>query len=109
MRRSGSECGSAEAVRWFEAARRAHQCVEAADKALTYQFGFAAHLDREIAGSHGPSLARAAAREAMKALYELARRDAAADVDVFLDCALRACERSSGQPGSRQVAAGASA
>lgn len=80
-----------------------------ADQARTYQFGFAPHLDREIADDHGPSLARAAAWEAMKALYEITRQDAGADVDVFFDCALRACGRSSGQPGSRPAAAAASA
>ncbi|MFE5097054.1 hypothetical protein ACFRCI_43845 [Streptomyces sp. NPDC056638] len=81
----------------------------AADQARDYQFGFAAHLDTEIGDDRGPSLDRAAAWVAMKALYELMRRDAAADAAVFFDCALLACGRSSGQPGSRLMAAAVSA
>ncbi|MFF8919525.1 hypothetical protein ACF08M_41140 [Streptomyces sp. NPDC015032] len=43
----------------------------------------------------------------MKALYEVTRRDAAVDVDVFFECALRACSRGSGRPTSSPVAAAA--
>jgi hypothetical protein len=33
--------GEDDATRWFEAARRAHQCVVEADQARTWHFGFA--------------------------------------------------------------------
>ncbi|MGV9343105.1 hypothetical protein [Streptomyces sp. NPDC003688] len=99
--------GAEEAMRWFDAARTAHQSVVAADQAGTHQFGFPAYLDRELGLDRGPSLAAVAAWEAMKALYVVTRRDAAVDVDVFFECALRACSRGSGRPASPPVAAAA--
>ncbi|MFD4144559.1 hypothetical protein [Streptomyces sp. NPDC058572] len=101
--------GTDRAAQWLVAARRAHLHVVAADNARDYQFCFAAHLDTEIGDDRGPSLDHTAAWVAMKALYELTRRDAGADAAVFFDCALPACERSSGRPGTRPVAAAASA
>ncbi|MFZ3492230.1 hypothetical protein ACODT5_03135 [Streptomyces sp. 5.8] len=94
--------GTNGAVRWFEAARRAHQ---AAGQVRTYNFGFAHYLDLETEAHEDPTLDVVAAFEATKALYEVTRRDDDVDVDVFFECALRACSRSSGQPSSTSVAA----
>ncbi|MFD9807688.1 hypothetical protein ACFWZZ_10475 [[Kitasatospora] papulosa] len=99
--------GADRAAHWFVAARQAHLHVVAADQALGHQFGFASHLDFEIGDDRTPSLDRTAAWEAMKAVYELMRRDGAADAETFFDCALLATERSGAQPGGRPVAAAA--
>ncbi|MFI8515931.1 hypothetical protein ACIGHB_32910 [Streptomyces sp. NPDC085460] len=101
--------GTQEAVRWFDAARRAHQSVVAADEARTHQFGFPSCLDGELGLDRAPSLAVVAAWEAMKALYVVARRDATLDVDVLFECALRACSRSGGLPAGSPIAAAATA
>ncbi|MGC4987307.1 hypothetical protein ACLQ18_43175 [Streptomyces sp. DT193] len=101
--------GMDDAARWFEAARKAHQRVVAAERDRTHHFGFAHHLDVETEAHQEPTLPVVAAFEATKALYEITRRDSSVDVDVFFDCALRACSRGSGQPDSAPVAAGANA
>ncbi|MEV8334474.1 hypothetical protein OG501_37790 [Streptomyces niveus] len=76
----------------------------AAEESHTLHFGFAQNLDRETEAYQEPTLPVVAAFEATKALYEITRRDADAGIDVFFDCALRACSRSSGQPDSTSVA-----
>ncbi|GAA2267693.1 hypothetical protein GCM10010232_70120 [Streptomyces amakusaensis] len=83
--------GPDAATRWFEAARRAHQKVAAADRDRTHQFGFPMHLDVEAEAHKETTLSIVAAFEATKALYEVTRRDPTADVDTYFDCALRAC------------------
>jgi hypothetical protein len=83
--------GPHEATEWFEAARRAQRRVRAAEEARTYQLGFSVYLDNEI-GDREPTLAQVAAWEALKAVQEIARRDSTADFDVFLDCAVQACQ-----------------
>ncbi|MGW0565557.1 hypothetical protein ACWDZ4_34445 [Streptomyces sp. NPDC003016] len=100
--------GADEAARWFETAYGAHQQVVAAEEARTVHFGFAGHLDGKTEAYRQPSPPVVAAFEATKALHEVTRQDAAADVDVFFDSALRACARNAGQPDSTPVAAGAS-
>ncbi|MGC5041109.1 hypothetical protein ACLQ2C_36840 [Streptomyces sp. DT73] len=104
-----NELGEDRAARWFLAAREAHNHVAAAEQARDYQFGFAAHLNTEIGDDRGPSLDRAAAWEAMKALYELVRRDTAADPEVLFNCALLATGRSSGQTNEGLAVAAAAA
>ncbi|MFD3722827.1 hypothetical protein [Streptomyces sp. NPDC058674] len=104
-----NELGTDRAAHWFIAAREAHKHVVAAEQARDYQFGFAAHLSTEIGDDRGPSFDRAAAWEAMKGLYELVRRDAAADPVALFNCALLATGRSSGQTGEELVAGAASA
>ncbi len=101
--------GTDHAARWFEAARRAHQRVVTAEQNRTHHFGFAQHLDVETEAHQELTLPVVAAFEATKALYEVTRRDAAVDVDVFFECALRACSRGSGRPTSSPVAAAATA
>ncbi|MEU8949709.1 hypothetical protein [Streptomyces sp. NPDC048489] len=101
--------GTDDAARWFEAARSAHQRVVTAEQNRAHHFGFAHHLDVETEAHQEPTLPVVAAFEAMKALYEVTRRDSGVDVDVFFDCALRACSRDSGRPGSTPVAAAAPA
>ncbi|MFE5561640.1 hypothetical protein [Streptomyces sp. NPDC056544] len=49
-----------------------------------------------------------AAFEATKVLYEITRYARDADVEVYFDCALHPCARSSTQPSSTSVAAAAS-
>jgi hypothetical protein len=101
--------GAADAARWLEAARKAHQRSVAAEKTGTHNFGFAQYLDTETGAHKEPTLPVVAAFEATKALYEITRRDKDADVDEFFDCALQACARASGQASSTPVAAGATA
>ncbi|MFF4393254.1 hypothetical protein ACFY0G_42060 [Streptomyces sp. NPDC001552] len=103
-----NELGPDRAGHWFLAAIEAHKHVVAAELARDYQFGFAAHLNTEIGDDRGPSLDRAAAWEAMKALYELMRRDAAANPEVLFTCALLASGRNSGRTDEALVAAAAS-
>ena len=98
--------GQEEAAAWFEAARRRELEVE---QARTHQFGFAVYLSSQLDHyDQEPTPARTSAWEAMKAVREIVRQDSAADLDVFLDCALEACEHSS-QPCSEPVAATAGA
>ncbi|GGV53405.1 hypothetical protein [Streptomyces spectabilis] len=104
-----NELGADRAAHWFIAAEKAHKHVAAADQARDHQFGFAAHLNTEIGDDREPSLPCAAAWEAMKALYELVRRDAAADPSVLFNCAVLASGRKSGRTDQRLVAAPASA
>jgi hypothetical protein len=101
--------GTDGGVRWFDAARRAHQRVVDADQARTHNFGFAQYLDLETGAHEELTLPVVAAFEAMKALWEVTRRNAGADVDVFFECALRACSRGSSQTGSTPLAAAATA
>lgn len=100
--------GADGAVRWLEAARRAHQRSVAAEKTGTYNFGFAQYLDTETGAHEAPTIPIVAAFEAMKALWEITRRDADVDVDEFFECALRACLRGSNRSSSTPVAAAAS-
>ncbi|WP_232838705.1 hypothetical protein [Streptomyces geranii] len=88
--------GTDDAPRWFEAARKAHQRVETAERDRAHHFGFAHHLDVETEAYEEITLPVVAAFEATKGLYEITRRDPSVDVDVFFDCALRACSRGSG-------------
>jgi hypothetical protein len=101
--------GSDDTVRWFAAARRAHQAVVDADRARTYNFGFAHYLDLETDAHEELTLPVVAAFEAMKGLYEVTGRDSGVDVDVFFDCALQACLRGSGRTASAPGAAVATA
>lgn len=101
--------GTDDAAQWFEAARRAHQCVVTAEQNRAHHFGFAHHLDVETEAHQELPPPVVAAFEATKALYEVTRRDAAVDVEVFFECALRACSRGSGRPTSSPVAAAATA
>ncbi|MEU3401326.1 hypothetical protein [Streptomyces filamentosus] len=104
-----SVLGTDGAAQWFEAARRAHQHVVTAEQNRDHHFGFAHHLDVETEAHQELTLPVVAAFEATKALYEVARRDAAVDVDVFFECALRACSRSSGLPAGSPGAAAVTA
>lgn len=105
--------GAERATRWFEAARRTERRVQAVDRAGTYQFGFAAYL-ADALDFYGqmPTLAETVAWEAVKAAREIAHHDSGVDRDAdfngLLDCAVRACGRSSDQPCSRPTAAAAS-
>ncbi|MFJ1917420.1 hypothetical protein ACIOGX_36460 [Streptomyces sp. NPDC088147] len=90
--------GTDGAVRWFTAARRAHHRVVTAEQNRAHHFGFAHHLDVETETHQELTLPVAAAFEAMKAFWEVARRDPGVDVGEFFDCALRACSRLSGAP-----------
>jgi hypothetical protein len=101
--------GTDDAAQWFEAARRAHQRVVTAEQNRAHHFGFAHHLDFETEAHKEITLPVVAAFEATKGLYEITRRDSSVDIDVFFDCALRACSRGSGRPDSTPVAAGANA
>lgn len=102
--------GLERAAEWFEAARRAERRVQEVEQARTYQFGFAAYL-ADVLDFYGqePTLAETVAWEAVKGAREVARHgsgiDRDADFDALLDCALKACGRSSGRPGSRLAAA----
>ncbi|MFE5901179.1 hypothetical protein ACFQ67_27695 [Streptomyces sp. NPDC056488] len=103
--------GLERATTWFEAARRAEGRVQDVERARTYQFGFAAYF-ADALDFYGqmPTLAETVAWEAVKAAREIANHGAGPEPDapfaVLLDCALRACGRSSDQPSSRpQVAA----
>ncbi|MGW5355986.1 hypothetical protein ACWERV_36440 [Streptomyces sp. NPDC004031] len=101
--------GTADGVRWFEAARRAHQRAVDAEKTGTHSFGFAQYLDTETRAHSEPTLPVVAAFEALKALWEVTRRDASVDVDEFFACALRACSRGSNPTSGTPVAAAATA
>ncbi|KFG10535.1 hypothetical protein IQ61_02095 [Streptomyces scabiei] len=101
--------GTDDAARWFEAARKAHQRVETAERDRAHHFGFAHHLDVETEAHHETTLPVVAAFEATKGLYEITRRDSSVDVDVYFHCALRACSRGSGRADSAPVATGANA
>ena len=101
--------GTDDAARWFGAARSAHQRVVTAEQNWAHHIGFAHHLDVVTEAHQELTLPVVAAFEATKGLYEVTRRDSAVDVDVFFDCALRACSRGGGQTGDRPVAAAASA
>ncbi|MGW5003058.1 hypothetical protein ACWEP8_36000 [Streptomyces hydrogenans] len=101
--------GTDDAAQWFEAARRAHQRVVTAEQNRAHHFGFAHHLDMETKAHQELPLPVVAAFEATKALYVVARRDAALDIDVLFECALRACSRSSGLPAGSPIAAAATA
>ncbi|MFE2945330.1 hypothetical protein ACFXKG_40865 [Streptomyces sp. NPDC059255] len=101
--------GTDDAARWFEAARKAHQHVVTAEQDRTHHFGFAHHLETKAHPHQEPTLPVVAAFEATKALHEVTRRDSGVDVDVFFNCALRACSRSSGRPASTPTAAAATA
>jgi hypothetical protein len=65
-------------------------------------------LDREL-GEQEETLGRLTAWEAMRAIQQLAQRDPAASLEDFLDCALEACRRSSGQFRGELAAAAAGA
>lgn len=91
--------------KWFDAARRAHRRVVAADEVRTHQFGY---LTNEL-DDQEQTPARVSAWEAVTALNEIARRACAADFDVFLDCALEACDRNSVRSLSERVASTAGA
>lgn len=101
--------GTDDAARWFEAARRAHQQVMTAEQNRAQHFGFAHHLDVETEAHQELTLPVVAAFEATESLHEVTRRDSAVDVDVFFECALRACSRGNGQPTGSPVAAAATA
>ncbi|MFI1839747.1 hypothetical protein [Streptomyces olivaceoviridis] len=101
--------GVDDAARWFEAARRAHQRVVTAEQDRTRHFGFDHYLDLETRAYEENALPVVAAFEAIKSVYQVTRQDRGVDVDVYFDCALRACSRSSGHPGSSPAAAGATA
>lgn len=101
--------GTDDAARWFEAARKAHERVVTAERDRTHHFGFAHHLDVETEAHQDITLPVVAAFEATKGLHEITRRDSGVDVDVFFDCALRACSRGSGRSDSTPVAAGTDA
>ncbi|MEU7047834.1 hypothetical protein [Streptomyces eurythermus] len=101
---------------WFKAARRAERRVQEVDQARTYQLGLAAYPAGapDFYGQQ-PTLAETPAWEATKAAHEVARHGSGLDLDddydlgVLLDCAVRACGRSSGRPGSKAGAAAATA
>ncbi|MCX4617611.1 MULTISPECIES: hypothetical protein [Streptomyces] len=77
----------------------------AADEVRTHQFGY---LTNEL-DDQEQTPARVSAWEAVTALNEIARRACAADFDVFLDCALEACDRNSVRSLSERVASTAGA
>lgn len=97
--------GSNDAAQWFGAARTAHLRVVTAEQNCAHCFGFAHHLDVETAAHQELTLSVVAVFEATKGLYEVTRHDAAVEVDVFFECALRACSRGSGLPTGSPVAA----
>ncbi|MFF8790885.1 hypothetical protein [Streptomyces sp. NPDC015125] len=108
--------GLERATTWFEAARRAERRVEEVKQARTFQFGFAAYLEHAMDFyGHLPTLEETVAWEAVKAAREIAHHnvgvgpDAGPDFDDFLDCAMRACGRSSDQSCSRPTVEAASA
>ncbi|MFC8349577.1 hypothetical protein [Streptomyces sp. NPDC057280] len=82
--------GTDDAARWFEAACKAHQSVETAERDRTPPLPH--HVETE-------------------AHHEIPHRDSSVDVDVdvFFGCALRACSRGSGRAGRAPLAAGANA
>ncbi|MGY0071694.1 hypothetical protein ACWZEH_34100 (plasmid) [Streptomyces sp. QTS137] len=80
-----------------------------AEQDRTHHFGFAHHLDVETEAYQGTTLPVVAAFEATKELHKITRRDSEVDVNVFFDCALRACSRSNGWADSAPVAAGVNA
>ncbi|MFJ7063354.1 hypothetical protein ACIQVA_37835 [Streptomyces microflavus] len=100
--------GTNNAALWFEAAPTAVRSVVTAEQNRVHHFGFAHHLAVKIDAHQELTLPVVAAFEATKALYEVTRRHAAVEVDVFFDCALRACSPDSGLPTSSPVAAAAS-
>jgi hypothetical protein len=53
-------------------------------------------LDREL-GDQEETLSRLTAWEAMRTIQQFVQRDPAGNLEEFLDCALEACRRSSGQ------------
>ncbi|WP_217246081.1 hypothetical protein [Streptomyces sp. AC602_WCS936] len=106
--------GRGRALDWFEAARRAERRVDEVDQARTYQFGFAAYLaDALDFYGQRPTLAETVAWEAVKGAREVARHgsgiDRDAGFDVLLDCAVRACGRSSSRQDNRSTGAAATA
>ncbi|MFE3579847.1 hypothetical protein [Streptomyces vinaceus] len=73
-----------------------------------HNFGFPMYLDVTTEAHEELGLPFLAAFEVTKALYEITRYAHDADVEVYFDCALRACARSSTQPSNTSVAAAAS-
>ncbi|WP_176742555.1 hypothetical protein [Streptomyces sp. LUP47B] len=105
----GNALGTANAARWFEAARKAHQRVVTAERDRAHHSASPTTWDVETGAHQEITLPVVAAFEATKGLYEITRRDSSVDVDVFFDCALRACSRGSGQSDSPPVGTGANA
>ncbi|MGW4689653.1 hypothetical protein ACWEPM_32840 [Streptomyces sp. NPDC004244] len=100
--------GADAATRWFEGARTAHHKVAAAEKDRTHNFGFPMYLDVATQAHKELGLPVLAAFEATKAAYEITRWARDTNVEVYFDCALRACTRSSTQPSRTSAAAAAS-
>ncbi|MFG2638718.1 hypothetical protein ACGFX8_33970 [Streptomyces sp. NPDC048362] len=97
--------GTDAATRWFEGARTAHHKVVTAEQNRTHNFGFPMYLDVATEAHKELGLPVLAAFEATKAAYEITRWGDDADVEVYFDCVLRACARSSSQTSSTSLAA----
>ncbi|TSB32085.1 hypothetical protein [Streptomyces benahoarensis] len=88
------------AAQWFEAARRAHHQAASAATVGSYQFSFHDLLEMELDNMRrGPELVFRAAWAALTAPYGFVRGDGVDTWDVYLDCAARACRRSTDRRG----------
>ncbi|RPK28908.1 hypothetical protein EES39_40990 [Streptomyces sp. ADI92-24] len=85
--------GVDEGLRWLEAARQAHRRVTEAERDRSYNFGFAHYLDTATGAHEDITLPVAAAFEALKGMYEVARRESGVDVDVYFECVAQVCSR----------------